>query len=420
MNLLTVLFLTALGVMLILRGWLARRQIAHVRAQRDRVPAPFSARIALDAHCKAADYTLVKTSFSLVESAVNAALLLGWTLGGGLSWLDRLWHASGLAPLAAGAGFMLSAVLIMALLELPLSAYHSFVLEQRFGFNRMTPGLFLTDAVKSGLLLLLLGAPLAWTALWLMQRPAGLWWLHVWAVWIAFSLLLSWAYPAFIAPLFNRFSPLQDHALRQRINKLLAKCGFTSKGVFVMDGSRRSSHGNAYFTGLGNNKRIVFFDTLVQALAPDEIEAVLAHELGHFRLHHVSKHMLALALTGLAGFALLGWLIDKPWFYSGLGVTRPSHAAALMLFMLVAPVFGFFLRPVVAYLSRRHEFQADAYAARHSDPAALIHALVKLYEENASTLTPDPVYSAFYDSHPPAPVRVARLSSKINLQYDRS
>ena len=313
-------------------------------------------------------------------------------------------------------GFLLSAVLIMALLELPLSAYHSFVLEQRFGFNRMTPRLFLADAVKSGLLLLLLGAPLAWIALWLMERAEDLWWLYLWGVWIAFSLLLSWAYPAFIAPLFNRFSPLQDETLRQRIDALLAKCGFTSKGVFVMDGSRRSAHGNAYFTGLGNHKRIVFFDTLIGALAPDEIEAVLAHELGHFRLRHVSKRILALALSSLAGFALLGWLIDKPWFYAGLGVPRPSYHAALTLFMLVAPVFGFFLRPVAAYVSRRHEFQADAYAARHSDPAALSRALVKLYEENATTLTPDPVYSAFYDSHPPAPVRVARLSDKINAQ----
>ncbi|MDQ2696136.1 MAG: M48 family metallopeptidase, partial [Pseudomonadota bacterium] len=329
--------------------------------------------------------------------------------GGGLELLDQSWRGLGWGPLATGMAVLVSAVVIGSLLDLPFTVYETFVLEERFGFNRTTPGLFVVDLARNLAVSLALGLPLAWVVLWLMQAGGGLWWLHVWLVWTGFSLLLVWAWPAFIAPLFNRFSPLGDQALKQRIEALLARCGFSSQGVFVMDGSRRSAHGNAYFTGTGNNKRIVFFDTLLDTLDGDQIEAVLAHELGHFRRHHVRTRLLTVFAASLLGLALLGWLIQQPWFFHGLGVSTPSNHAALLLFMFTAPVFTVFLRPLGSWLSRRHEFEADEYAARQSDAAALIQALVRLYRDNASTLTPDPLYSAFYDSHPPAAVRVAHL-----------
>lgn len=413
MNLFSILFLTVLLAGMAVQLWLARRQIAYVSRHRDRVPANFAAQIPLSDHQKAADYTLAKTRFGQMEIVVAALWLLVWTLAGGLDLLDQMWHSLELNPLLTGVGFIISTFALMALLDLPFSLYRTFVIEQRFGFNRTTPKLFIADLIKQTLLMLLLGVPFAAVVLWLMEASGSLWWLYVWLVWMGFALFMMWAYPAFIAPLFNKFKELQDGGLVERIQSLLKRCGFTSKGVFVMDGSRRSGHGNAYFTGLGAHKRIVFFDTLMNTLDPTEIEAVLAHELGHFKHKHVQKRMAIMFIMSLAGLALLGWLVEQPWFYAGLGITQPSLHTALILFLLVMPVFTFFLYPILAYFSRKDEFEADDFAAQQADPRALIEALVKLYKENASTLTPDPLYSAFHDSHPPAAVRVAYLSAKL-------
>jgi STE24 endopeptidase len=409
----TLLFLAALTISLALRFWLASRQLAHVRSHRNSVPASFAARIPLEDHHKAADYTITNTRIGMLALAYDSLLLLGWTLGGGLEWLDSQWRTAGFSALTTGTAVILSAMVIMSLLDLPFSLYHTFVVEERFGFNRSTPALFFTDLVKQALLLFIIGGPLIALALWIMQASGGMWWLYVWGVWITFTLVMFWAYPAVIAPLFNKFSPLQDEQLRQRIQDLMDKCGFHSKGIFVMDGSKRSGHGNAYFTGFGNNKRIVFFDTLLESLEPAEIEAVLAHELGHFRLRHIQKRLLSTAALSLAALALLGWLAGQAWFYNGLGISQPSAWMALLLFMLALPVFTFFLQPLLAWLSRKHEFEADAYAVRQSSGSDLVQALVKMYRENASTLTPDPLYSAFHDSHPPAPGRIAHISGTM-------
>ncbi|MCI0399694.1 MAG: M48 family metallopeptidase [Gammaproteobacteria bacterium] len=413
MNGLTLIFLVALASYIVLQGWLIRRHIEHVRSHRDQVPAAFQKSIPLSAHQKAADYTQAKVRFGMNELLVGALLLLIWTLGGGLNLLDSAWRSAELPPLAKGIGFVISAYALMAVLEVPMSAYRTFVIEERFGFNKTTPKTFVTDILKQGALLLLIGTPLAALVLWLMLHGGELWWFYVWIAWIAFSLLMMWAYPTFIAPLFNKFRPLSDVALRARIENLLTRNGFSSQGIFVMDGSTRSTHGNAYFTGLGTNKRIVFFDTLMDELNSDEIEAVLAHELGHFKCKHITKRIVAMAAVSLFGLAFLGWLIDQPWFYSGLGIALPSAHAALVLFLLVSPVFAFFFQPLLAHISRKHEFEADDFAVKQAKASTLIQALVKLYKENANTLTPDPVYSAFHDSHPPAPVRVAHLSAKI-------
>ncbi len=413
-KLFSLIFIAAVLLQAATRLWLLRRQRRHVSEHRARVPEAFVGRIDLFAHQRAADYTLVRTRFAMFSTVFGALVLLGWTLGGGLDLLDRAWQASGLSALLTGTGVLLSMLFISSLIELPLDVYRTFVIEQRFGFNRTTPALFISDLIKNTLLTLAIGTPLVWLVLWLMLHAGTQWWLWVWLVWMGFSLFMIWAYPAFIAPLFNRFKPLDDAALHGRIENLLTRCGFTSRGVFVMDGSRRSSHGNAYFTGFGNNKRIVFFDTLLQALEPVEVEAVLAHELGHFRRRHVLKLMLLMSIGSLLGLALLGWLATQPWFYLGLGVTVPSQHMALLLFLLSAPVFTFFLQPLLAAAQRRHEFEADDFAAEQTDAAILVHALVKLYRDNASTLTPDPLYSAFHDSHPPAPVRVAHLLAKLH------
>jgi STE24 endopeptidase len=415
MNLLTLLFLAALLSHYGIELWLSLRQARRVRAHRARVPEAFAASISLAAHQKAADYTLASLRFGRVEQAAGVLLLLAWTLGGGLDALDRAWRspASDLpGPIATGLAVLLSAGLVMALLDLPFAAWRTFVLEQRFGFNRADSRLFVTDTLKQWLLGLAFGAPLIAGALWLMQTGPR-WWLWVWLLWLGFSLFMLWAWPTLIAPLFNRFSALADEGLRVRIERLLARCGFASDGVFVMDGSRRSAHGNAYFTGLGRHKRIVFFDTLINTLDGDEIEAVLAHELGHFRRRHVQKRMAFMALASLAALALLGWLRGETGFFTGLGVVTPSDHMALLLFMLALPPFTALLSPLFARVSRRHEFEADAYAAEHSDGRALIAALVKLYRDNAATLTPDPLYSAWHDSHPPAPVRIAHLRAKL-------
>lgn len=405
----TLLFLAMLALSVAVEVWLARRQARHVAAHRDEVPAAFSQRVTLAEHRKAADYTVARVRLGLVHLAVGTVVLLAWTLGGGVAALDAAWRDLLGPGLAAGVALLVSALLIGVLIELPLSLWKTFRLEARFGFNRTTPRLFVLDTLKSLGLMLVLITPLAWAALALMAQAGALWWAWLWALWLGFNLLLVWAWPRFIAPLFNRFTPLEDAALRARIDALLARTGFASKGLYVMDGSRRSAHGNAYFTGLGRNKRIVFFDTLLDGLEPVEVEAVLAHELGHFRRHHVTWRLASGALLSLAGLALLGWLAEQPWFYTGLGVARPSDAAALLLFALALPAFTTLLTPAGAWLSRRHEFQADAFAREHSDAAALVRALVKLYRDNASTLTPDPLHSAFHDSHPPAPVRIARL-----------
>ena len=410
MNLLTAIFLAFAFAGIATQWLLVRRHVAHISRNRDCVPDAFQGRIPLAEHQKAADYTCAKVRAGLAELAFGTLVLLVWTLGGGLRWLDEHWRALQLPELWTGVGFVTSVVLIGGIFDIPFSAYRTFGLEQRFGFNRMTPRLFLADLLKQALLLLVIGVPMIVLVLWIMDR-GKLWWLGVWLSWLAFSLAMMWAYPAFIAPLFNRFRPLDNEELRRRIEELLTRNGFASKGIFVMDGSARSTHGNAYFAGMGTSKRIVFFDTLVNELSHAEIEAVLAHELGHFKRRHISKRMTTMAVIVLAGLALLAWLIDEPWFYAGLGAGEPSNYMGMMLLLLTAPVFTFFLQPVFSSISRRHEFEADEFAARQAQTENLIHALVKLYRENSNTLTPDPLYSAFHDSHPPAPTRIARLAT---------
>lgn len=408
----TIIFLCLMGLSLLTELWLANRHIRHVTANRDAVPKAFQRKISLEDHRKAADYTIAHTRFGRIEDVYATALLMIWTVGGGLEWLDRLVRSLGHGELITGTLFILVAFIIMGLIELPISVYQVFVIENRFGFNKTTPGLFLSDLIKKTLLLGVIGAPLAIAALWLMQETGALWWVYVWLLWSGFTLFLVWAYPAWIAPIFNKFTPLKDSSVRERIQALLERTGFRSRGIFVMDGSRRSAHGNAYFTGFGKSKRIVFFDTLLEHLGEKEIEAVLAHELGHFKLRHVIKRMMLTFGMSLFGLALLGWLMTQPWFYIGLGMTQPSTHAALMLFMLVVPVFTFFLQPLFAWSSRRHEYEADSFAAEQTDARELVNALVKLYKENANTLTPDPLHSAFYDSHPPASLRIAHLARK--------
>jgi len=407
----TQLFLFLLAATLCARLWLAHRHARHILEHRKRVPAAFKGRIKLAAHHKAADYTVAKTRFGMLTTIIDTILLLAWTLGGGLELLDQTWRGAGLGYLATGTGFLLSVFLIIGILDIPVSLYQTFVIEQRFGFNRSTPALFFADLLKQALLLFLLGLPLGLAALWLMQQTGDLWWFYLWLLWSGFTLLMIWAYPAVIAPLFNKFAPLTDRAVLKRVQALLRRTGFQSRGVFVMDGSRRTAHGNAYFTGFGRNKRVVFFDTLLKTLRGPEIEAVLAHELGHFRHRHILKRIVMMFGLSLAGLALLGWLSGQLWFYQGLGVSAASNHAALVLFLMAGPVFTFFLQPVMSWGSRRHEYQADAFAASHADTRAMIRALVKLYRENASTLTPDPLYSAFYDSHPPASMRIAHLQA---------
>jgi STE24 endopeptidase len=409
-NALTWLFIGALMAATATQLWLAKRQIRHVRAHRDTVPRTFAEAIPLPAHQKAADYTVAKTWLGMLEIVLGAFALLTFTLGGLIDWLGAQW-ARVFEPqcLAHGVALCASVAVLLAAVELPFSIYRTFVVEARFGFNRMTPRLFVLDLLKQAILAAAFGLPLLLLVLWLMDTMGGLWWLYVWLVWIAFNVLMLLIFPTFIAPLFNRFTPLRDPGLTERIEELLQRCGFRSSGLYVMDGSKRSSHGNAYFTGFGAAKRIVFFDTLLARLAPPEVEAVLAHELGHYKLHHIRKRVALLFALSFGLLWGLGQLIGKRWFYEGLGVSNPSTAAALLLFILVVPVFTFFLQPLSSLYSRRHEFEADAYAATHASAAELGSALVKLYKDNASTLTPDPLHSAFYDSHPAAAVRIARL-----------
>jgi len=411
--LLTLAFAVALLGSLTTRYWLTTRQIRHVARHRDAVPPAFAATVTLASHQKAADYTVVKARLGMLEIAFGAAVLLGWTLLGGLDVLNSAlvgWLGTGMAQQLV---LLTTFALIGGLLELPFSLYQTFVVEQRFGFNKTTPALWLADLVKSTLLGAVIGLPIAALVLWLMGAAGATWWLWAWGTWIAFNLLLLVIYPAFIAPLFNKFQPLEDQALRERVTALMKRCGFAAKGLFVMDGSRRSAHANAYFTGFGASKRVVFYDTLLARLSPAQVDAVLAHELGHFRHRHIVKRLVLMFAISLAGFALLGWLSTRLWFFTGLGV-RPNlsganDALALLLFLLAVPVFTFFISPLVARLSRKHEFEADAFAVSLTSGHDLSGALLKLYEDNASTLTPDPVYVSFYYSHPPASERLARL-----------
>ena len=407
----TFIFIATLALTSAAKLWLSRRHLTHIAAHRGEVPSAFSERIALADHQKAADYTSAKTRFAMLGVLTDAALLLAFTLGGGIQFIyDASQSLSG-SPLMQGAVTMVAVLLLWSLMETPLDLYKTFVIEARFGFNHMTLAMYATDALKNLLVGAVLGLPLLTGVLWLMSRMGSAWWLYVWLAWVSFNLLILFIYPSFIAPLFNKFSPLDDDALRARIEALLQKCGFASSGLFVMDGSRRSAHGNAYFTGFGKTKRIVFFDTLLERLEPREIEAVLAHELGHFKHRHVVKRIAASFAISLAFLWLLGLLMQTTWFYQGLGVSAAQPALALLLFFMLLPITGFFFSPVMAAYSRRHEFEADAYAARQTASADLVNALVKLYQDNAATLTPDPLYSKFNDSHPPAAVRIAHLQS---------
>lgn len=408
----TALFLLALAVTGLLRLWLAQRQLRHVGAHRGAVPSAFRDIITLAAHQRAADYTRARTRLAVIDILTGLLFLLILTLGGVLQAMYAGWAALGLHGIPLGLAFVTGLAVLSALIDLPFSLYRTFVIEARFGFNKTTARLFLADILKSALIGAIIGLPLLVLVLWLMARMGSLWWLHVWLVWLAFNLLVLALFPTLIAPLFNKFSPLADEALRTRIETLLARCGFRSNGLFVMDSSKRSSHGNAYFTGFGKARRIVFFDTLLEKLAPQEVEAVLAHELGHYKRHHVWKRMALLALTSLGFLWLLGQLIGASWFYQGLGMQSEGVAPALVLFFLVAPVFVFPFTPLMSALSRRHEYEADAYAAAQTRADDLVHALVKLYRDNAATLTPDPLYSRFYDSHPPAAERIAHLQGR--------
>jgi len=412
----TLLFLAMLLISTLMRLYLSHRQISHVSKHRNKVPESFAENISLDDHQKAADYTVTKVRFGRLPLFYEVILLLAWTLGGGLDWLDRNILTFGLSPVLTGIAVILAFTFISSLLDLPFSIYSTFVIEEKFGFNRTTVKTFITDLVKGSLLGLIIGVPLLYIILWLMEQAGDQWWVYTWLVISGFSVFMMWIYPTWIAPIFNKFEPLEEGETLQRINSLLSRCGFSSNGIFVIDGSKRSSHGNAYFSGFGRNKRIVFFDTLLKMLSNDELEAVLAHELGHFKKKHIIKGMAISFTTTLVALFVLAWLIKADWFYTSLGIS--PHAGeypkylALLLFTLILPVFSFVFQPLFSIFSRKNEFEADAFAAEQTDAKYLIKALVDMYRENASTLTPDPLYSAFYDSHPPAPVRIAHLAAQ--------
>ena len=407
----TFLFLFFLSASVVVRLWLSQRQMNHIRAHKNQVPDEFADKIKLEDHQKAASYSCTKLRVSRISLAWETTWLLIWTLGGGLNWIDSWWANYELSPMLNGIAVIASLLILASVLDLPFSLYNTFVIEQKFGFNQTTWQTWILDLLKGALLMLLLGLPLIATILWLMNQAGQHWWLYAWLVWTGFSLLMIWAWPTFIAPLFNKFSALEDASLKTRIDNLLQRCGFHSQGVFVVDGSKRSAHGNAYFTGFGKNKRIVFYDTLLESLSEDEVEAVLAHELGHFKRHHIKKSLILSLVATLTGFALLSWLMQSPWFYTALGVENASTHTALLLFILVMPVFTYFISPMFSALSRKHEFEADEFAKSNSDYRALISALVNMYRDNASTLTPDPLHSMFYDSHPPASIRINHLKS---------
>lgn len=413
-NAFTLLFITFLFLWAGTSFWLSKRQERHVAAHRQTVPPEFATRVSAEEHRKAAGYTNAKVRFGRVELVLSLLLLLVWTLGGALDAVDRFWAGLALPAIVTGAAVIASVAFISSLVDLPAALYRTFVIEERFGFNRSNAATFWMDRLKGILVVTLIGLPLLSILLWFMETAGRYWWLYAWAAFALFSVVLNQAYPRVIAPLFNSFEPLEKGEVADRLQALLERTGFRSDGIYVMDGSRRSSHGNAYFTGLGKTKRVVFFDTLLKQLTPAQVEAVLAHELGHFKRRHILKGMVLSLAMSFAGFALLAWLMQQGWFYTGLGVSEPSGYMALLLFVLVAPVFTFFIGPLMAWYSRRHEFEADAFAAGEASAESLASALVNLYRKNASTLTPDPLYSAFYDSHPPASIRIARLGSSAS------
>ena len=412
MNTFTIIFLIALFISSTVQFWLAKRQANYVAAHRAAVPDAFKDKVPLTAHQKAADYSQAKLKLGNIDGVLSIAVLLALTLGGGINLAFSYWPTVIESSLWAGVAATASIFLLMTLIETPTSLYQTFIIEEKFGFNKSSIGQFIKDQVLQLSLGAAIGLPILALILWVMENVGPLWWLWAWGILMSFSLLMSWLYPTVIAPLFNKFTPMEDGSLKDRIQGLLTRCGFNSQGIFIMDGSKRSGHGNAYFTGLGNNKRIVFFDNLVASLDEDELKSVLAHELGHFKCKHVIKMLIATAIMSLISFAVLGWLISQAWFYNGLGVEQASNAAALLLFMLVSSSFTFFMQPISAYFQRKFEFEADDFAANNAKASKMISALVKLYEENANTLTPDPLYSAFHYSHPPAAIRIAHLESK--------
>lgn len=412
MNTFTIIFLFALTISFSIQFWLAKRQASYVASHRSAVPEAFKDRVSLEAHQKAADYTIEKGKLGEIDSIIGVIVLLLLTLGGVINWAFEFWSAQVSSPLIAGVAASATIFLLMTLIDIPTSLYQTFVIEEKYGFNKSTVQQFIKDHLMQLALGAAIGLPILALILWVMDSVGSLWWFWAWLIIISFSLLMSWLFPTVIAPLFNKFTPMEEGSLKDRIQGLLARCGFNSQGIFIMDGSKRSGHGNAYFTGLGNNKRIVFFDTLVKSLDEEELEAVLAHELGHFKCKHVIKMLVASSIMSLISLAILGWLISQPWFFTGLGVQQASNAAALLLFLLVSPSFTLFMQPISAYFQRKFEFEADDFAAHNAKSTKMISGLVKLYEENASTLTPDPLYSAFHYSHPPAAIRIAHLESK--------
>lgn len=415
MNWITTLFLIALFSSLIIEVWLSIKNQLHIGKNRTQVPDEFSEVVTLEAHQKAADYSQAKLQLGRLGLFYDVAIILFMTLGGGFQDIYNVWLTSGLEPIWRDVLFLMSTLWILSLLHLPFSLLSTFKIEADFGFNKTTPAKFISDLIKQWALMVVLGVPLIWAVLSIMTSYIDqMWWLYTWIVWMGFQFILMWAYPKWIAPIFNKFSPLEDEEMNQRITQLLERTGFESNGIFVMDGSSRSGHGNAYFTGMGKNKRIVFFDTLLEKLSPEEVEAVLAHELGHFKHGHIRQRLIESSVMTLAGLALLGWLIQLPEFYTGLGMTSETPAAALLLFMTAVPAVFFFMGPLSALKSRKHEFEADAFAAQHVGAEHLISALLKMYRDNASTLTPDPSYSAYHDSHPPAKIRIDHLKTLLN------
>lgn len=413
MNTFTYIFLVALVISYAIQFWLSMRQKSFVTKHRIAVPDAFKNTVSLEAHQKAADYTVDKGKLGDLDSVIGVFFLLILTLGGGIGLAFDFWASFGLSPMLTDLGAVATIFLIMTILEIPTSLYQTFVIEEKYGFNKSSMAQFFKDQAISLSLVIAIGMPILALILWVMDSIGSLWWLYAWAILMSISLLMSWLFPTIIAPLFNKFTPMEEGSLKDRIQGLLSRCGFNSNGIFIMDGSKRSGHGNAYFTGLGNNKRIVFYDTLVDSLDEEELEAVLAHELGHFKCKHVLKMLAASSIMTLISFAVLGWLITQDWFFSGLGVETHSNAAALLLFMLVSPVFTIFMQPISAYFQRKFEFEADDFASSNAKASKMISGLVKLYEENASTLTPDPLFSAFHYSHPPAAIRIAHLESKM-------
>mgnify|MGYP001078328726 CR=1 FL=1 len=411
MNEFTYLFLFFLASSVCLKLWLNQRQINHILRHRDQVPPDFEGKIELSAHQKAADYTVAKTNIATINTLLSSGVLVILTLGGGVDILLSLVQDHIYSDLWAGVTLMMSVFIISHFIELPIEVYQTFKIEQKFDFNRTTSGQFIKDQLLQLTLMLIIGCPLLYALLWVMEEMGDYWWLYAGVFTVTFTFFMTWLVPTLIAPLFNKFTPLEDEHLKSKIQHLFERCGFNSKGIYVMDGSRRSGHGNAYFTGIGNNKRIVFYDTLIESLNADEVEAVLAHELGHFKCKHVSRQMVVSSFMTLIAFAILGWLKQQNWFFDGLGVTQINNASALLLFLLITPIFSTFIHPIASYYQRKFEFEADAFASTMSKPEYLIQALVKLYRENASTLTPDPLYSSFHHSHPPAAVRIDHLKS---------